>query len=85
MKKLLALALVCLLTLTLTAYAATNAAALLRRGDANAYEGDLRGLAPPRTARSTYSPATRSTRSRRGRAPRRAKCWRWKKKRWKRA
>ena len=45
MKKLLALALVCLLTLTLTAYAATNDAALLRRGDANAYEGDLRGLA----------------------------------------
>ena len=45
MKKLLALALVCLLTLTLTAHAATNAAALLRRGDANAYEGDLRGLA----------------------------------------
>ena len=41
----LALALVCLLTLTLTAYAATNDAALLRRGDANAYEGDLRGLA----------------------------------------
>ena len=45
MKKLLALALVCLLTLSLTAHAATNAAALLRRGDANAYEGDLRGLA----------------------------------------
>ena len=45
MKKLLALALVCLLTLTLTAHAATNDAALLRRGDANAYEGDLRGLA----------------------------------------
>ena len=39
MKKLLALALVCLLRLTLTAYAATNDAALLRRGDANAYEG----------------------------------------------